>query len=292
MTATIGKLDTIRAANLTIDDADVEAFERDGYLIVRGMFGADDIEAITSAIDAMHARGKIEGCFDATVTNHEDRLDGGKPAPDVLHEDPLLRYPRMMHPHKVDATALRYMLDARIEKVLSRLFDNAPLAAQSMVYWKPAGSRGQALHQDNFYLQVRPGNCIAAWIALDPADRENGGMVVVPGSHRADVLCPEEADLSVSFTNHFVRPPEGLSEVPVDLASGDCLFFGGNLIHGSHPNTSKDRMRRAFIGHYVSYDTEAMSPWYQPLLAMDGSEVKRDVETGGGPCGTVVNAPH
>ncbi len=292
MTATIGREKTALENTINSEGVDVEAFERDGYLIVRGLFGADDIEAIKNAIDTLHARGKIEGCFDATVSSYEGAVGGGNSAPSAMHEDPLLRYPRMMQPHKVDATALRYLLDDRIRAVLTQLFDNEPLAAQSMVYWKPAGSRGQALHQDNFYLQVRPGNCIAAWIALDPADRENGGMVVVPGSHRSDLACPEEADLSVSFTNHFVRPPEGLSEVPVDLASGDCMFFGGNLIHGSHPNTSKDRMRRAFIGHYVSYGTEALSPWYQPLLTMDGSEVQRDVETGGGPCGTVVNSPH
>ncbi|MEJ7654789.1 MAG: phytanoyl-CoA dioxygenase family protein [Chloroflexia bacterium] len=44
--------------------------------------------------------------------------------------------------------------------------------------YSPAGARGQALHQDNFFLKVEPGTCIAAWAALDPADRENGGLEV------------------------------------------------------------------------------------------------------------------
>ena len=34
------------------------------------------------------------------------------------------------------------------------------LSAQSMFYFKPPGARGQALHQDNFYLRVEPGDVL------------------------------------------------------------------------------------------------------------------------------------
>jgi len=37
-------------------------------------------------------------------------------------------------------------------------------------------SRGQAFHQDNFYLRVKPGTCVAAWVAVDDADEENGSI--------------------------------------------------------------------------------------------------------------------
>jgi len=58
--------------------------------------------------------------------------------------------------------ALRYLLDDRLEDVLTDLFGEEPLAAQSMLYFKPPGAKGQALHQVNFYLKVEPGICIAA----------------------------------------------------------------------------------------------------------------------------------
>jgi hypothetical protein len=32
-----------------------------------------------------------------------------------------------------------------------------------MIYFKAAGARGQALHQDQYYLRVNPGTCCAAW---------------------------------------------------------------------------------------------------------------------------------
>ena len=67
-----------------------------------------------------------------------------------------------------------------------------------MYYFKPPGARGQALHQDNFYLKVEPGNCIATWTAIDPADEENGGMLIVPKTQNFDIVCPEEADSNES----------------------------------------------------------------------------------------------
>jgi ectoine hydroxylase-related dioxygenase (phytanoyl-CoA dioxygenase family) len=199
----------------------------------------------------------------------------------------------MMHPHRVNDVALRYLLDPRLGAVLEDLFAEEPLAAQSMLYFKPAGARGQALHQDNFYLRVEPGTCIAAWVALDPADRENGGLEVVPGTHAMDIFCPEEADRSLSFTRDYVPIPEGLHAVPVDLAPGDVLFFNGSLVHGSQPNTSKDRFRRSFICHYIGRSSERMSLWYRPILTMQGDVVEIEENVGGGPCGTEEAAgPH
>src|SRR5690606_6735987 len=93
--------------------------------------------------------------------------------------DPLKRYPRVMHPHRFNETAKKYMLHQPVFDVLRDLYEEEPIAAQSMYYYKPPGSRGQALHQDNFYLKVEPGNCIAAWTAVERADEDNGCLLVV-----------------------------------------------------------------------------------------------------------------
>src|SRR6185503_187519 len=171
-------------------------------------------------------------------------------------------YPRMMHPHKhpelplVGPLAMRYMLDERVGAILRELFDGLePIATQSMFYFKPPGARGQDLHQDNFYLRVKPGTCMAAWLAIDDADEENGGMMCVPESHDLEIVCPQVADASKSFTTHLVEPPPGKSAVAMNLLAGDVLFFNGSVIHGSTPNTSHNRFRRALIFHYVPAST-------------------------------------
>jgi phytanoyl-CoA hydroxylase len=165
-----------------------------------------------------------------------------------------------------------------------------PYAVQTMLYFKPAGARGQALHQDQYYLRVQPGTCMAAWLALDDCDEENGCLQVVPGTHELPVLCTVQADTTQSFTDVTVPLPEGMTPVPVIMQPGDVLFFNGQLIHGSFPNTSQDRFRRSLIGHYIVGEAEKVSKYYHPALRMDGSEVTLDSADGGSECGVWVEA--
>ncbi|HEY8458158.1 MAG TPA: phytanoyl-CoA dioxygenase family protein [Actinopolymorphaceae bacterium] len=261
-------------AELPISAAERQRYETEGFAVVRGLFRPEEIAEICDEFMAIHAAGPVPGHFEPTAP------------PDDESVDILRRYPRVMHPHQFNEVARKYLLDSRLRVILRELLGEEPLAAQSMFYFKPPGARGQALHQDNFYLRVEPGTCIAAWVACDVIDRANGGLEVVPGTHRMDIFCPEEADLEVSFTTEYVPPPPGLSPVPVDMSPGDVLFFNGSLVHGSGPNTTTDRFRRSFICHYVGEQScERISRWYKPLT-MDGSPVSLPESIGGGPCGT------
>lgn len=258
------------AGTPTLDEAGLRHYREDGFTVVRGLFGRDEVEALCAEFDALHAAGRpVPGHFE----------------PHPGDADPLRAYPRVMHPHEVSGAARRVLLDARLRRVLERLLGEEPLAAQSMFYFKPPGARGQALHQDNFYLRVEPGTCVAAWLACDVIDRDNGGLEVVPGTHRMDLFCPQEADVDVSFAREYVPPPPGLAAVPVDMAPGDVLFFNGSLVHGSGPNRSGDRFRRSFIGHYAGRSAERIGGYYR-TLTMSGERVALPESEGAGPCGT------
>lgn len=82
--------------------------------------------------------------------------------PEEADDDILQQYPRIIHPHKVNTTVMSYMIPPNVLSVLSVLFGEDPLAAQAMFYFKLPSARGQSLHQDNFFLKVEPGTCIAA----------------------------------------------------------------------------------------------------------------------------------
>jgi phytanoyl-CoA hydroxylase len=247
-----------------------EQFERDGCLIVRGLLPPEEAATLRDYFMDVHARRAIPGYND------------GLPESDIL-----ARYPRLVHPHRSDALSRRYMLDPRIAEVLGELFGEEPLAAQSMMYYKPPGARGQGLHQDQMPLRVSPGHCIAAWIALDRADGENGGMLVVPGSPRLGVVCSgRQADEREFYDGGGLRVPEGYQVLQTEMEPGDVLFFGGLMIHGSYANRSAERFRRCFIGHYVGRSTESLAKFYHPLLTMAGEEVGVAPATGGGPCGS------
>jgi phytanoyl-CoA hydroxylase len=254
-------------------------FEMEGYLIVRGLFQPDELTEIEDTFQEI-SHTTVPGLFEPII--------------DQVTEDPLKRYPRVMHPHRFNATAMKYMLHKPVMDVLTDLYGEEAYAAQSMFYYKPPGSRGQALHQDNFYLKVEPGNCIAAWTAVDAADEENGGLLVVPKTNAYDLVCPDKADDKESFTTHYVKPPKDQKAIPAILDKGDVLFFNGNLIHGSYRNKTTNRFRRAFICHYANASATHISDHYRPLFRADGTAVDLEVNPDGGPCGVEFEAayPH
>jgi ectoine hydroxylase-related dioxygenase (phytanoyl-CoA dioxygenase family) len=157
-----------------------------------------------------------------------------------------------------------------------------------MLYFKPPGARGQALHQDQYYLRVSPGTCIASWLALDDCDEANGCLEVVPGSHQWPLLCTEKADTTKSFTDVTVPIPAGTDVRPVIMCAGDVMFFHGSLVHGSHPNRTADRFRRSLIGHYIQGDAAQVARFYHPAHRFDGSLVELESSPDGGACGVWV----
>jgi phytanoyl-CoA hydroxylase len=264
-------------------------FDHDGFAVAPQLLSSDEVSLIRDTFMELAQDGPVPGISEIKHA----AVDTYAPS------DPLAKYPRMMHPHlhpefPVGPLARKYMLDSRLHVLLQQLLRDEPLAVQSMFYFKPPGARGQDLHQDNFYLRVKPGNCVAAWIALDDADESNGGMVCVPNTQNLEIACPEKADPARFFTTEHVEPPAGCAPVPVDLKAGDVLFFNGSVIHGSYPNTSATRFRRSMIFHYVPLTTQELSHWYREPMTFDGKVVTIATAAGGGPCGTLseVGAVH
>jgi phytanoyl-CoA hydroxylase len=253
-----------------LDQVQRDTYNQDGFFVARGLFSAQEAELLREHYMTLRAAGSYPGDTVGVSSNAND---------------PLQRYPRMIHMHHWDDISLKWLIDVRLAHCMADLLGEEPYAVQTMLYFKPPGARGQALHQDQFYLRVQPGTCMAAWMALDRCDEENGCMRVVPGSHNLPTLCTKEADISESFTDVTVPLPANASIVPILLDPGDVLFFNGSVIHGSYPNQTENRFRRALIGHYIVAEAEKVAEYYRPVMRMDGSEVSLGVSEGGGPCG-------
>ncbi|MEU9203430.1 phytanoyl-CoA dioxygenase family protein [Streptomyces sp. NPDC048332] len=266
---------TTSALSLARDDTAAlrDRYERDGVVQVDGLLTDCETQALRDVFMAQVERG------------HADLGASDEVAPD----DVLARYPRFIQPHRrtdldVGRAARRLMTDRRLLDVVTALIGPA-YGAQSMFYFKPPQARGQAMHQDNYFLRAHPETCLAAWIAVDRCDEANGALKVVPGSHTMDIACPEVADRAESFSTGLVRPPAGLAVVQSELRPGDVLFFHGSLVHGSLPNTTRDRFRRSLIFHYVPRAGSEIARFYQPLVDVDGQDVRIDESADGGPCG-------
>jgi ectoine hydroxylase-related dioxygenase (phytanoyl-CoA dioxygenase family) len=254
-------------------------YARDGFLLVKGLIPPEEVAEIKARFEEIWTKG-VPGWF-------EQHGEGSYQ--NNLGED----YPRVVHPHRFDELSRRYLIDPRILDVVGELLADEPIAAQTMFYWKPPGTLGQALHQDNLYLQAEDAEgCMASWLAIDECNEENGCLVVVPGSNGLDVQCPTTADSSVSFSSNYVAAPDGFAEMAVVMEPGDCLFFGGHTIHGSGPNRSPDRCRRAFINHYIGARSTTSAGFYNPLIRRDGVEFDNDSPILGNPCGVAFDKAH
>ncbi len=256
---------------MPVATSSVSEFAAQGFTIARGLFALEEVE-------------RLRRHFARINQEHRRAADGI-----TDQSDPLAQYPRIMQPHRWDETSLNWMIDARLNQWMTAILGREPYAVQTMFYFKPPGARGQALHQDQFYLRVDPGTCVAAWMAVDRCDEENGCLRIVPGTQDIPVLCTVDADAELSFVNDEVELPPGYDPIPLIMEPGDVLFFNGQLVHGSYPNTSDDRFRCALIGHYIVGEAKAVAEWYHPVLRMDGSEVELGVSEFGGPCGVWVD---
>jgi len=253
----------------------IQQFQTEGYVVVPSLFSTDEVETIKAHFMDLNEQGH--------------GFDGDKKSL-LGDDDPLKAYPRMVHPHRFDKLSYDWLLDQRLRDWTTALLGREPYAAQTMFYFKPPGARGQALHQDQAPLSVRPGTCLAAWMAVDDCDEDNGCLQLVPYTQDLPELCMIDADTSESFTSKTVPVPEGLAPQPAIMKAGDVLFFNGQVIHGSYPNTSKDRFRRSLIAHYVVGEAEKVAEFYNPLLTFDGDEVTLEASETGGPCGIFVNS--
>jgi len=249
-------------------------YDGNGYVVVSGLFSDEEVAAYREHYMTLRKHGSYEGDTAGV---------------DIGGDDPIKKYPRMIHMHRWDEISLRWMIDDRLNACMTGLLGSEPYAVQTMLYFKPPKARGQALHQDQFYLRVQHGTCMAAWMALDACDVENGCMQIVPGSHTWPVLCTEKADTTVSFTDVTVPLPPGQEVRPVIMAAGDVLFFNGSLIHGSFPNISSDRFRLALIGHYIVGEAQQVAEYYHPVLNMKGQLVELANSPGGSTCGVWVD---
>jgi ectoine hydroxylase-related dioxygenase (phytanoyl-CoA dioxygenase family) len=239
-------------ANATLRRLDVEAYRRQGYAVVRGLFGADEVAAIGAAIDAVHAEALAHG-RSFRHGNLFYRL-----APDADGRPSVRMAQWFSYSHRA-LDAMR--LDRRWAELLEPLIGRDLKQIINQLHWKPPGSPGDfAWHQDSRFR--RPAEAyrnlgdayVQTGLAIDPHGPESGGMRFVPGSHR-------RGDLGMAVDGNVMSAAladEALRAVGIDpgdvvelvLEPGDVALWSPYLVHGSGANRSTHQ-RRFYLNGYV-----------------------------------------
>ena len=137
------------------------------------------------------------------------------------------------------------------------------MAMHTMLINKPPdpGSRSSRhpLHQDLHYFPFRPADrVVCAWTALEHIHRQNGCLVVIPGTHRRTLLAhgyPKwEGGVNKMYhgiVDEVMEEYKDDQRVYLEMDAGDTVFFHPLLIHGSGRNRTNG-FRKAISCHYAS----------------------------------------
>ncbi len=234
-----------------VDDDAVEAFARDGVVVVRGLVKPAEIEALRAAVDEVEAhpsdRSKV-------VSQPDD--------PGSFFED-FLRWK--------DVPALgEVALGSQIPAKAAELMDvSSTRFYHDHILVKEAGTvQATPWHQDQPYYNV-DGRGVSCWIPLDEIPR-SGSPEFWAGSHLGPWRMPRSF---LDAQAHWF--PEGtLAEIPDldadrsaydirqwQLSPGDVVFFNFLIVHMA-PGFPFESRRRAVSLRYLSEDARhVVRPW-------------------------------
>ena len=156
--------------------------------------------------------------------------------------------------------------------LLRRLGQRAPTAIQSMYILKPPKVGGVVVpHQDSTWLHTSPLSVIGVWFALEDCTVHNSCLLGLKGSHythplKARALLDEGSTLQQTLHGDLPDVPLEKME-PIECPKGSLVFFNGQCIHASGPNTST-KSRHAFVFHSVdSRCTWNERNWIAPTVS-------------------------
>lgn len=128
-------------------------------------------------------------------------------------------------------------------------------------------------HQDYGYWYKNqfmfPDELISVMIALTPANRENGCLQVIQGSHKMGRVnhgfTGEQVGADMQMVNNALKT---MDLVYAELEPGDALFFHSNILHRSEANLS-EYPRWSVISCYclesnIAYN-ETSTSWHVPV---------------------------
>ena len=228
-------------------------YRAEGYAVLRGVFGADEVATLAAAFDRQWQEGMAHGAS-FRHGNLFYRLGKDAALGKIVR---LVQWPSYADP--VLESARR---DPRWLPLLEPLIGRDIKQIINQLHWKPPGAAGAefAFHQDARFRRPRAAyrnlatSYVQTGLAIDAHRAASGGMRVYPGSHRlgekdlagkAAVLDQAMADKRLTAAG---LDPRKL--VDLDLDPGDVAFWNVYTIHGSGPNATPGD-RRFYLNGYV-----------------------------------------
>ena len=246
-----------------LTDDERAAWERDGFLIRQNVFTAEENTVLNAVAEEIVAGARL---FPAVHIDRNALVRDGQEQCSGIHGMHKLHFPSCYVPE-----FLQRVRDARLTDPIVDLLGPDLLGINSLFIWKaPEIGLGFPWHQDKFYFGQRfaTETTVGTWTAFDAADRGNGCLYVIPGSHRRPIAEHDALEGSQQQEFKLARNTRDEEGVALEAAPGTVVWFHSHLLHKSTDNHS-GRFRRSYVAHYLS----AQAQWVNAERAGSGAPV-------------------
>ncbi len=230
----------------TLTSEQVEAFERDGFLIVEeGLVSESALELLRERYLRL-----FDGEYETGIRPDEVNWVPGR--------DPEDRTRQLCNAWKSDSVVAAQVLSEKTARLAAQLMGYRGIRIlQDNVLWKPPGTKAIGFHQDSSYADyLVPSEMVTCWLALHDTEASAGPLEFVRGSNHWPKTPPERTQFHAPddwLAGPRAAAPEGeqVETVPVVVKAGGGSFHHGLTWHGSAPNESKTVSRMALVSHLL-----------------------------------------
>ena len=144
------------------------------------------------------------------------------------------------------------------------------------VWWikEPMGDAFVSWHQDKLYVGLDTDDFVTAWLALSPATIESGGMRILRGSHKRDIM-PHRDEFKennmLSRGQEIAVPIDESQAVSMELSPGQVSLHNVRIAHASSPNVSHER-RIGLSMHYIPTSTRQIAMDWDSATLVRGED--------------------
>ena len=239
MTATLAKeID----APYRLTEEQVRRYREDGFVRLKGVFGAETIAAygprITQRVKELNT---LDLPMDQRTTYQKAFL-------------------QVMNIWTKDALVKEFVFGRRLARIAAELMGTSGVRLyHDQALYKEAGGGFTPWHADQYYWPLATDHSVTAWVPLQAVPMEMGPLAFAPKSHNYDLGRDVEiSDASqAKIEKELLRHELGMVEAPFEL--GEVSFHAGWTFHRAGPNKST-RPREVMTVIYMDQDMRLAAP--------------------------------
>ncbi|WP_439816113.1 phytanoyl-CoA dioxygenase family protein [Zavarzinia sp. CC-PAN008] len=233
---------------------DIAAWERDGFLVVRGFFDATGSAEIERWTDALFAAPEVPGRH---MVYYED--DRSRPGHRIVQ-----RIENFCPFHPGFDHLVRH---AALTRWISALMGGPAVLFKDKINFKLPGSDGFKAHQDqqagwSTYAPL----FVTAMVTIDPSTLANGCLELIAGQHRNGMVGEEWKPID----------DDAFPLQPVETQAGDVIFFDSYVPHASKANQTDKPRRILYLTYNRASDGDHRAQYFADKRAAFPPDIERD----------------